>query len=114
MQRPLKHVLLVAQDSHTIGVVTSTLQAFGFLVYHHARATAREFERTAFDMVILEVAPTDVHIEEGQSLSSRFPSVPIICVTGESQRTMVEKVLPEAEILVKPVDASHLARAFIY
>ena len=116
--RPTKHVLVVEDHAESRMAFSRALTQQGFLVYPRAsaeEARAREKEHRTLDMAVLDVKlPGESGDEYAQTLRSRFPRVPIVFITASLDKERIAKALPDAQILVKPVDVKSLLESFIY
>jgi CheY-like chemotaxis protein len=118
MDRPAKHVLLVEDHAATLVAFVRALSGRGFIV--HARSSVEAAETRESEYRQLDMAILDVHLpgkngdEYAVQLRSRHPRLPIIFITADRSCESIKKRLPDAQILIKPIDVQALMESFIY
>jgi CheY-like chemotaxis protein len=118
LDRPVKHVLVVEDHEQTRSAISRTLEQLGFIVYARASAedaAGREDEHKHLDLALLDVIlPGQRGDEYGVVLRTRFPRLPIIFMTADTDCDRIQKNLPDAQILRKPISVPAILGSFIY
>lgn len=107
--------VLVADDDPTVGLLMQAVLSppeFALTLVSDGAAAWAEFNRSAFDLVLLDVEMPGM---DGLAVcaairASAAPRVPVILITGRGDAGFVERVQAlGADCMVKPVDWTSLA-----
>ncbi|KXB30742.1 hypothetical protein AT959_08395 [Dechloromonas denitrificans] len=106
--------VLVADDDPTVGLLMPAAlagQGFAVTVVDNGKAALNEFERTPFDIILLDVEMPEM---DGFAVCSairqrRGGEIPVVLVTGHTEPAFIQRAYDlGADYIAKPLDWSLL------
>lgn len=118
MEREKPRVLLVEDDQDNRELMTEVLEWAGFLVTPAPSGSEglRRLREQPVDLVLTDYGmPGTGGLELARSAKALAPRVPVVVVTGYSERKDIESALGHEidAVLVKPVDPDALASVLV-
>lgn len=97
VQRP-RHLLLVEDDPVDVVLLLELLRGLDEVWTHKACASIQEaismLESESFDLLLMDLGLPDNHDLDGcQEISRKFPTIPIVLLTGRDDRELAEDAL---------------------